>query len=66
METKQKLSINCTNSKAVIVTNNETEEIVKFPSISSFAKFLNVDESYVRSCIKNKKPCKNYTVVKNS
>lgn len=51
------------NSKAVIVTNNETDEIVKFPFISSFAKFINLDESYIHKCINNK-PCENYTIVK--
>ena len=64
LDTKQKISINSANSKPVIATNNETEEVVEFSSISSFAKFINVDESYVRRCINNNKPCKNYTVVK--
>lgn len=44
-----------------MVTNNETKEIVEFSFISLFAKFISVDESYVRKCINNNKPCKNYT-----
>ena len=64
LETIQKLSANSTNSKAVLIINNETQETVEFPSITSCAKYLNVDESYVRSCIKNNKLCKGYTVVK--
>ena len=64
LETIQKLSANSANSKAVLVINNETLETIEFPSITSCAKYISVDESYVRSCIKNNKPCKGYTVVK--
>jgi hypothetical protein len=57
LETIQKLSSNSPNSKAVIVTNNETLETIEFPSISSSAKYMSVDGSYLRSCIKNNKSC---------
>lgn len=66
LETIQKMSANSANSKAVLVINNESQETLEFPSITSCAKFLSVDESYVRSCIKNNKPCKGYTIVKKN
>jgi len=65
-ETLQKLSDNSTNSKAVLVTNNLNMETQEFPSISSAARHLSVDESYVRSCIKNNKPCKGHTIFRKS
>jgi len=64
LETIQKLSANSTNSKAVLISNNETKETLEFPSITSCAKYLNVDESYVRKCINSNKACKGYTIVK--
>jgi hypothetical protein len=64
LETKQNLSVNSSNTKAVLVINNETQETIEFPSITSTAKYIGVDESYVRSCIKKNIPCKGYTVVK--
>jgi len=38
LETIQKLSANSTNSKAVLISNNETKETLEFPSITSCAK----------------------------
>lgn len=64
LETRQKLSANSANYKAVLAINNETQETLEFPSITSCAKYMSVDESYIRSCIKNNKLCKEYTVVK--
>jgi DNA-binding protein Fis len=63
LELKQKLSLNSKNAKSVLVTNNETMEILEFPSIVAAAKHIGVDESTVRKCIKAKKACKNYTVL---
>jgi NUMOD1 domain len=53
--------------KRGVAINNETSETIEFPSITSAAKYLTVDESYVRSCIKKKnKPCKGHTIVRKS
>lgn len=62
-ETIQKLSANSANSKAVVVSNNETQETIEFPSITLCAKYLSVDESYVRQCINRNKACKGYTII---
>ena len=64
LETIEKISLNSRNAKPVIVTNNETKETSEFSSVSAAAKFLDVDESYVRRCITNNKSCKGHTVVR--
>lgn len=61
LDLKLKLSLNSKNAKSVLVTNNETMKISEFPS-----KHIGVDESTIRKCIKYKKVCKGYTVVKKS
>lgn len=50
----------------MLVTNNETKETSEFISVSAAASYLSVDESYVRRCITNNKPCKGHTVVRKS
>lgn len=64
LELKQKLSLKSKKAKSVLVTNNETMKISEFPSIVAAAKYIGVDESTVRKCIKYKKACKGYTVVR--
>ncbi len=64
--TIQKLSFNSKNAKAVLITNNDTSEIIEFPSAVSAGKYLGVDESYIRRCITNNKPCKGFTIVRKS
>ena len=66
LETIQKITLNSSNAKPVLVTNNETKETSEFFSTSAAAKYLGVDESYVRRCITNNKPCKGHTVVRKS
>ena len=66
LETIQKITLNSKNAKPVIVTNNETKETSEFFSASAAANYLGVDESYVRRCITNNKPCKGHTVVRKS
>jgi len=65
-ETKQKISLNSKNAKPVLVTNNETKEMLEFPSAVSAGKFLNVDESYVRRCISSNRSCKGHTISRKS
>lgn len=66
LETKLKLASNSKNAKPVLVINNETKETMEFSSNVSAAKFMGVDESYIRVCIKKNKACKGYTVVRKS
>lgn len=63
LDLKLKLSLNSKNAKSVLVTNNETMKISEFPSA---AKHIGVDSSTLRKCIKYKKVCKGYTVVRKS
>jgi hypothetical protein len=65
-DTIQKLSFNSKNAKTVLITNNDTSETLEFPSAVSAGKYLGVDESYIRRCITNNKPCKGYTIVRKS
>lgn len=65
-DTIQKLSFNSKNAKALLITNNDTLEILEFPSAVSAGKYLGVDESYIRRCITNNKPCKGFTIVRKS
>jgi|SRR5687768_14922938 hypothetical protein len=65
-ETKQKISLNSKNAKPVLITNNETKEMLEFPSAVSAGKFLNVDESYVRRCISSNRSCKGHTIYRKS
>jgi hypothetical protein len=66
LELKQKLSLNSKNAKIVLITNNETMKTLEFPSNVAAAKYIGVDESTVRKCIKSKKACKGYTIVRKS
>lgn len=50
----------------MLAINNETKDTLEFPSATSAAKYLNVDESYVRRCINNNKSCKVYTLIRQS
>nr|YP_010121889.1 GIY-YIG endonuclease [Monilinia fructicola]QRF72265.1 GIY-YIG endonuclease [Monilinia fructicola] len=61
-ETIAKITLNSKNAKPVLVTNIETKEIIEFSSASAAAKYLGVDESYVRRCITNNKSCKGHIV----
>jgi len=63
-ETIEKISLNSKNAKGVLITNNDTGETLEFLSAVSAGKYLGVDESYIRRCIKNNKPCKGFTVVR--
>lgn len=63
---KQKLSLNSKNAKSVLVTDNETMKTLQLPSNVAAAKYNRVDESTARKCIKSKKACKGYTVVRKS
>lgn len=58
LELKQKLTLNSKIAKSVLVTNNETMKTLEFPSNVAAAKYIGVDESTVRKCIKFKKACK--------
>jgi hypothetical protein len=66
LELKQKLSLNSKNAKTVLITNNETMKTLEFPSNVAAAKYIGVDESTVRKCIKSEKACKGYTIVRKS
>ena len=61
--TRLKLSINNHKSIPVILTNIKTGNILKFPSISKAAQFLNVSETTVRKFIKLNKSYKGYIII---
>lgn len=63
-DTIEKITLNSKNAKPVIITNIETKESSEFLSASAAAKYIGVDESYVRRCITNNKPCKGYVIVR--
>lgn len=54
------------NAKPLLLTNNETLETLELPSTVSAAKYLGVSEPYIRKCLTNNKPCKDYTIVRKS
>lgn len=62
-EVKQKLSLNSKVAKAVLLTNNETKEILEFTSILAASKSLGISNSHLDRCLKSNKPCKGYTIV---
>lgn len=64
VEVKQKLSLNSKNAKAVILTNNETKEVLEFTSVLAASKSLGISNSHLDRCLKSNKPCKGYTIVK--
>lgn len=51
-ETIEKITLNSKKAKGVLITNNDTCETLEFPSAVSAGKYLGVDESYIRKCIK--------------
>lgn len=51
-ETIEKITLNSKKAKGVLITNNDTCETIEFPSAVSAGKYLGVDESYIRKCIK--------------
>lgn len=63
-EIKNKISLNSKNAKPVLLINNQTKENLRFPSCIKAALFLNVDESYIRRCLKFKKVCKGFTIIR--
>nr|WPM94702.1 hypothetical protein [Ceratocystis fimbriata]WPM94754.1 hypothetical protein [Ceratocystis fimbriata] len=58
-----KLSLNVGKAKVIIVINNETKETLEFNSIAAASDWLGISKSYISKCIKNKKPCKGFTIV---
>lgn len=66
VELKEKISLNSKTAKAVLVTNNETREVVEYTSVLAASKSLGISNSYLDRCLKSNKACKGYTIVLKS
>lgn len=63
VEVKQKISLNSKVAKAVLLTNNDTKEILEFTSVLAASKFTGISNSQLDRCLKSNKPCKGYTII---